>query len=133
MEIKYNESTDQRPEGERLLDAPMVTIDIPQLIEQIKNEPSWKDSDRNALTVYKTDGLRIVLIALHKNAELKRHNADGILSLQLLHGKINFFTDDSSTELNEGQIIALHKGLYHSVKAIKESVFLLTLTISSHK
>lgn len=71
MEIKYNESTDLRPEGERLMDAPLVTMDIPDFIKKIKKEPAWENKDRNAMTVYKTDGMRIVLIALHKGAELK--------------------------------------------------------------
>jgi quercetin dioxygenase-like cupin family protein len=127
MEIKYNESTELRPEGERLMDAPLVTMDIPDFIKKIKKEPAWENKDRNAMTVYKTDGMRIVLIALHKDAELKRHVAEGIISVHVLDGKIEFTTDDSSVELEEGQILALHKGLYHQVKAIKESVFLLTI------
>ena len=127
MEIKYNESTELRPEGERLMDAPLVTIDIPEFIKKIKKEPSWKNNDRNAMTVYKTDEMRIVLIALHKDAELKRHVAEGIISVHVLDGKIQFETDDTSVELEEGQVLALHKGLYHQVKAIKESVFLLTI------
>ncbi len=133
MEIKYNESTELRPEGERLMDAPLVSIDIPEFIKQIKDEPAWKNKDRNAMTVYKTNGMRIVLIALHKDAELTRHTADGIISVQVLDGKISFNTDDKSVEIEKGQMIALHKGLHHSVKAIKESVFLLTLTTSLDK
>ena len=133
MEIKYNESTELRPEGERVMDAPLVSMDIPEFIKQIKNEPAWKNGDRNAMTIYKTDGMRIVLVALHKDAELKRHTAEGIISVQVLDGKINFGTDDSSVEIEKGQMIALHKGLHHSVKAIKESVFLLTLTTSLDK
>ena len=133
MEIKYNESTELRPEGERLLDAPLVSIDIPEFIKKIKDEPAWKKNDRNAMTVYKTNGLRIVLMALHKGAELTRHNADGILSVQVLDGKIDFKTDDNSVEIEKGQMVALHKGLYHSVKALKESIFLLTLTTSRDK
>lgn len=133
MEIKQNESTELRPEGERVMDAPLVSMDILEFIKQLKNEPAWRNSDRNAMTVYKTNGMRIVLIALHEDAELKRHTADGIISVQVLEGKINFSTDDKSVELEKGQMIALHKGLHHSVKAIKESVFLLTLTTSLDK
>ncbi len=133
MEIKQNESTELRPEGERVMDAPLVSMDIPEFIKQLKNEPAWRNSDRNAMTVYKTNGMRIVLIALHEDAELKRHTADGIISVQVLEGKINFSTDDKSVELEKGQMIALHKGLHHSVKAIKESVFLLTLTTTLDK
>ncbi len=133
MEIKQNDATDLRPEGSRLLDAPSVTMDIAEFVRQIKNEESWKTGDRNAITVYKTDGMRIVVMALHKDAELKRHKADGILCVQVIDGRINFMTDESSVELETNQMIALHKGLYHSVKAIKESVFMLTITTSSDK
>jgi quercetin dioxygenase-like cupin family protein len=127
MEVKYNESTELRPEGGRLLDATLVSIDIPDFINQIKSEPAWEKNDRNAMTVYKTDGMSIVLVALHDDAVMARHTADGIISVQVLEGKINFITDGQSVELEKGQMIALHKGEPHSVAAIKESVFLLTL------
>ena len=128
MEIKNNESTDLRPEGTRLMDAPLVSMDIPEFIKQLKEEATWKNGDRNAMTVYKTNGMRIVLIALHEDAVLKKHTADGIISVQVLEGEIIFSTDGQSVIIKKGQMIALHKGLPHSVKAIKESVFLLTLT-----
>ena len=127
MEIKYNESTDLRPEGERIMDAPLVSIDVDDFIKKMKREPAWENGDRNAMTIYKTSGMRIVLIALHKEAELKRHVTEGIISVQVLDGKINFTTDDKEVEIEKGQMITLHKGIYHQVKALKESVFLLTI------
>ena len=133
MEIKNNESTDLRPEGGRLMDAPLVSMDIPEFIKQLKAEATWENSDRNAMTVFKTNGMRIVLIALHEDAILKKHTADGIISVQVLEGEIIFSTDDQSVVIRKGQMIALHKGLPHSVKAIKESVFLLTLTTTLDK
>jgi len=68
MEEKFNEATQQRPEGDRVMDAAIVTIDLPSFIEKIKQESPWKDKDRNAITVFKTNGMRIVLIALHAGA-----------------------------------------------------------------
>ncbi len=133
METKNNESTDLRPEGTRLMDAPLVSMDIPEFIKQLKAEVTWENSDRNAMTVYKTNGMRIVLIALHEDAVLKKHTADGIISVQVLEGEIIFSTDDQSVIIRKGQMVALHKGLPHSVKAIKESVFLLTLTTTLDK
>ena len=128
MEIKYNESTHLRPEGERILDAPLVTIDLKDFTKTIKSESAWKEKDRNAITVYKTNGLRMVLMAMHKNAVLERHTADGIISVQVLEGEINFTTDDKEVTLKEGEMLALHRGLHHSVEAVKESVFLLTIS-----
>ncbi len=128
MENKFNEATTQRPLGDRIMDAPLVNIDLITFTEQIKEEKAWKESDRNAITVFKTNGMRIVLIALHKDAEMTKHRAEGMISLQVLEGKIKFTTDDQSVELGRGQMLALHEGLSHSVLAKEETIFLLTLT-----
>jgi len=131
MEVKQNESTELRPEGARLIDAPLVSIDIPQFIKELKKESAWENSDRNGITVYKTDGMCIVLIALHEDAIMQKHVAEGIISVQVLEGEINFNTDEQSVLIKKGQMITLHKGLPHSVAATKESVFLLTMTNTS--
>ncbi|HEY4936089.1 MAG TPA: cupin domain-containing protein [Puia sp.] len=130
MEEKFNDSTEQRPDGERSIDANLVTINLPLFIEQIKQESTWTESDRNAITVFKTDGLRIVLIALHEGAEMVKHIAKGLISVQVLEGRLQFNTDHQSVELNCGQMLALHERIPHSVLAKKETVFLLTLTTS---
>lgn len=130
MEVKHNESTELRPEGGRLVDAPLVSLDVPGFIKEIKSEAAWKKNDRNAITIYKTNGMRIVLIALHEDAVMAKHTANGIISVQVLEGEIVFNTDHQSVVLKKGQMIALHKGEPHSVAAAKESVFLLTLASS---
>lgn len=127
METKYNESTESRPDGDRIMDAPLVNMDIPEFIKQIKSEPTWDKNDRNAITIYKTSGMRIVLVALHEDAVLAEHTANGVLSIQVLEGEIVFSAVNQSVVLKKGQMIALHKGEPHSVAATKESVFLLTI------
>lgn len=127
METKYNESTESRPEGGRIVDAPLVNMDIRDFIKQIKSEQAWEKNDRNAITIYKTDGMRIVLIALHEDAVMATHTANGVISVQVLEGEIVFSAANQSVVLKKGEMIALHKGEPHSVAAIKESVFLLTL------
>ena|SRR5690242_15491420 len=127
MKEKHNDATPQRPEGDRLIDAGLVNIDLPSIMKKVKEETSWKDGKRNAITVFKTDVLRIVLIALHKDSEMARHVADGIISVQVLKGRIQFFTDQKTIELNEGHMLALHERIPHGVKALQESIFLLTI------
>ena len=130
MEIKRNEATFNRPEGDRVLDAPFVFLDIPEFIQQVKKEKTWKESDRNAITVFKTNGLRILLIALHQGAEMVKHTADGIISIQVMEGQLQFNTEWRTVELTKGQMLALHERISHSVLALKETIFLLTLTTS---
>ncbi|HMK25011.1 MAG TPA: cupin domain-containing protein [Chitinophagaceae bacterium] len=127
---KYIEATILRPLGDRKIDAPLVTIDLPSFIEQIRKEKKWKDTDRNAITVFKANGLRIVLIALRKGAEMIRHTANGLISVQVLEGKMQLHTDERSFKLGTGQMLALHEGIPHSLLAKKKTIFLLTLTTS---
>ena len=128
MKNKSNDATPQRPDGNRLIDAAIVTIDLPSFIEQIRQEAPWKDTDRNAITLFKTNGMRIVLIALHAGTEMKTHTADGIISVQVIEGRMKFNANNQSVELDKGQMLTLHQGIQHSVQAVSETIFLLTLT-----
>jgi quercetin dioxygenase-like cupin family protein len=130
---KSNEATPLRPEGERELDAPMVTMDLNLLKAQIKQEDSYKNGDRNAITIFKTEGMRMVLIALHKGAEMKTHTAPGIISVQVLEGHITFSTAQKTTDRSAGQMLALHAGIAHKVLASEESLFLLTISLRVEK
>lgn len=130
MENKANEATQQRPEGNRVLNAQLVKMDLNQFINQIKNEITWKESDRNSLTIFKSETMRIVLMGLHQNTELKPHKANGVISVQVIDGKVNFITDEETVQLEKGQMIALHENITHSVVALTDSFFLLTLAMN---
>jgi quercetin dioxygenase-like cupin family protein len=131
MENKSNDATPQRPEGERVINAPLVEMNLDESIKQIKSEPTWADSDRNSVTLFKSDRMRIVLIGLHENAELTPHKANGVISVQVLQGKIAFGTEQQSTEVEKGQMIALHENITHNVKALTESFLILTLAMDN--
>jgi quercetin dioxygenase-like cupin family protein len=125
-----NNNIKQIPQQDAPIDSPLITIDLPALLKKIKGS-SWKDSKRNAITVFKTNSLRIVLIALHEGAEMARHIADGIISVQVLEGEIKFNTDLQSVQLSKGQMLTLHERIPHSVLALKETIFLLTLAVTT--
>ena len=129
MENKFNESTPQRPDGTRPIDAPIVFIDLKKFRHQIKNEPSWKDSDRNAITMFKSEKLRFVMVALHKDASLNPHTAKGMVGIQVLEGEIKFSTDKETVHMQKGQMLVLHEMVSHNVIAMEESTFLLTLAM----
>ncbi len=126
---KFTEATPQRPVGDRPLNAALVEMDLHLFKKQIKEEEAWQKSDRNAITIFKTNSLRLVLVGMHQGAEMKTHTAPGIITLQVLEGKILFTTEEQTVEMGERQMLALHTGIPHSVAAIEESVFLLTLAI----
>ncbi len=129
MKSKSNEATQQRPEGNRMLNAPLMEMDLNKSIKQVKNEQTWKESDRNSITIFKSDSMRVVLIGLHADAELKTHTANGVISVQVLQGKISFTAEEQTVTLAKGQMIALQEKIPHSVLAVSEAFFLLTLAM----
>ncbi|MEO5947394.1 MAG: cupin domain-containing protein [Chitinophagaceae bacterium] len=131
MENKSLDATSQRPEGNRVLNAQLVEMNLNEFIDQLKTETTWAESDRNSVTIFKSETMRIVLMGLHQNAELIPHKANGVISVQVLEGKINFATEEKSSLLEKGQMIALKENITHSVKALTESFFLLTLAMNN--
>ena len=47
-----------------------------------------------------------------------------------MKGRINFTTEQTKVLLEKGQMIVLHENIPHSVLALTESFFLLTLALS---
>lgn len=124
---KHNDATNNRPEGTRTLDAPILRINLPDYIRQIKGEVAWQDSDRNAITLLHNDQLRMVLVALKEGAEMKRHSVEAAISIQLFSGRLWVESEAQSFSLDENEVAALQSRLQHYIFAEEESIFLLTL------
>jgi hypothetical protein len=129
QKVKYNESTINRPWGERPIDAPMVPIDLHAYTQQLMQEEAWQKNDKNAITVFKSEGVTLVLIAMHKDAEVTPASVDGtgIMHLQVLDGSISFATQQEKLVIRRGQMIALHEHIDFSALAEEETICLLTM------
>jgi quercetin dioxygenase-like cupin family protein len=128
MEVKINEATINRPQGDRLITAPHVFINLQSYIQQLRSEEAWQKNDRNAITVFKTDGVTVVLVALHANAEISNNSVNGILTLQVLEGSVQVAVNSTIENLTEKQMLAIDKEVYHNIKADEDSFLLLTIS-----
>lgn len=126
MEIKRNEATFNRPEGDRVLDAPYVFVDIPAFIDQLKSEKAWEKNDRNGITVFKSETLTMVVSALQAAASLPDNDVDEFLTIQVLHGEVRVAAPDGDINMKEKNMITFHPGVGHSVQAITDAILLIT-------
>ncbi|MFN3916140.1 MAG: cupin domain-containing protein [Flavobacteriales bacterium] len=133
LENESNDATPKYPKNTHIAPPLLVEINLFELIEQIKNETTWAASDRSSVTVFKSETMKIMLMGLHESAELKPHKAGGVISVQVLEGKINFIAEQQKYLIGKGQMITLQENITHSVTALTESFFLLTLAIKSNK
>jgi quercetin dioxygenase-like cupin family protein len=110
-----------------LLGDSLLVFDLPSLMEKIKQEDAWQIGERNAITILKSDKLRLVLMALREGSEINFCKSGNLFSLQLLEGKLMFHTENKELILEHGHILTLLENIDHSLVAISESIFLLTI------
>ena len=128
MEIKRNEATLNRPDGDRVLDAPYVLTDINSYLDQVHREDSYSKNGKNAITVFKSGAFTQVLTAMMEGEEIIDNTVEGFVTIVLLKGKASFKCSNGETRLEEGQMITIHPRVPHTLKALTE-VDLLLCTI----
>lgn len=129
MQAKYNEATLNRPKGDRVIDAPFVQIDVEKYSRQLKKEPAWEKSDRNSITVFKTVGFTMIITRLHRDATMN-NSVEGLLTIQVMEGSIECMVGTKSTTVAKNQLITLHPEVVHTIRALEDSLLLLTNNIA---
>ncbi len=125
MQTKYTDSTVNRPDGERIIDAPYVFVDMKKFKKQLKKEDAWKKNDRNSITICKTEEMTFVLTSLHKNAAIEDNSVNGLLTIQVLNGVLDFIVGNKTMTLQKNQMITLHPEIVHSLYAKEKTTILL--------
>jgi len=92
----------------------------------IKEEKAWLQNDRNGITLFKGNGLTVVLTALKKGALLDKVETDGFMTIQLLEGAVIVNTPDGNMNLELNQMMVFRPSIQYSVSASEESSFLLS-------
>lgn len=117
--------SDQRPA--RRLAAPVLAFDLAQEVSSLKQEESWRRGDRNARTLVEDPGFRLVLTALKLGAHMRDHRAAGWVSVQGLEGHLRLKAGEQTVDVQAGQMVVFEPELLHSVVALQEAAFLLSI------
>ena len=120
------EAADARQQGERV-GAPVIALDCGSEIAALRASDSYRRADHSAETVAKQSELRVVLVALKAGGRMHEHHADAPITVHGLEGRIQFKVGGQTREVIPGQVLVVAAGLRHSVLAIEESAFLLTI------
>ena len=126
MEIKRNDATPNRPDGDRVIDGTYVFADIPSVVKQLVEEKAWEKNDRNGITVFKSSNVTIVISALQADATIRDNSVNGFLTIQVVEGNTRITTADGDIDAVKGQVIVFHPKVTHSIMALSDSIILLT-------
>jgi quercetin dioxygenase-like cupin family protein len=103
-------------------------VDLNQEIARLQAEASSEESGRKSKMLVKHAEFRIVLIAMRSGSRWEDHKTNARISLHVLRGDIRFHTPTGAVDLRPGQLLTLAPDITHSVDALEESAFLLTLS-----
>ena len=126
MENKRNEATLNRPEGDRVLDAPYVFMNLPDFVRQLKSEEAWQKNDRNGITIFKSERVTMVLTCLRAKAIMHDVLVDGIFTIHVLEGIVRVRTPDGEVDMQANQVMTFHQLVDHSIEAQMDAVLLFT-------
>lgn len=125
---KSNDATFRRPDGSRPIDADCIVTDLEERVQQLEAEEAWQKNDRNGITLFKTTGITVVLSTLREGACITDNMAAGILTVQVLNGKIEAKVAGNSQKAGKGEILFLHREQPHTIQVLEHARLLITLT-----
>lgn len=102
-------------------------FDLRSTVETLRSEPPYTANGRNGVTLVKNPELRVVLQAMGAGSRLAEHHAPGPITVQVLEGELEFSVGETVHPLHAGSLLVLPARVPHSVHAVQESVFLLTI------
>jgi len=101
--------------------------DLGAIAAQIRAESTYLSGGHGAHTVLRENDLRVVVVAMKAGAVLPEHQARATGLLHVVTGRIRLGFAERSVELSSGQLVAIEGAARHSVEALEESSFVLTL------
>jgi quercetin dioxygenase-like cupin family protein len=113
--------------ADRGLAAPLHTFSVQDALGQLRKESAWESGDRNAVTLVKTEKVRVVLIGMKQSTSLHEHQVEGPMTLYVIEGSIKFTVGTHYCTLKRSGFVSLDKAIPHNVEALEESAFLLTI------
>jgi quercetin dioxygenase-like cupin family protein len=116
----------------RWLAESMLSFDLADEVRQLCEEDGWLQTGHNAKTLVKEADLRVVLVALRRGVAMDEHQATGPITIQAVSGKLRVSLPVQHVNLAPGQFVALEAALRHSVTALEDGAFLLTVAWPGH-
>jgi quercetin dioxygenase-like cupin family protein len=110
------------------LASPLLQFNLREELQRLRTEAPWqRGTGRSSKTLVKYPDFHVVLVLMKANTRMNKHHVDGRFSIHILQGKIRVRMPDELIEVSAGELIALDYGIPHSVEALEESAFLLTI------
>lgn len=120
----WTHGSDER--GPRPLTESLMAFDLRQEIAALREEPAWTEGDRNARTLVKSAGIRLLLASLRESAEIHEQHGEGPVSIQMLEGRATLRAAGAEVALETAALASIGAGRPWSLRADSQSAVLVT-------
>ena len=83
---------------------------------------------RRTETLARERGVSVVLMAMEAGDAIEEHSAKGPVSVHLLRGHASLQANEHDHELRPGQLLLIQPEVRHDLRALEQSVVLLTVS-----
>ena len=115
------------------LDRPMMAFGIAEEISRIKADQRSTNKRKRSAVLAKNEHVRIVLAVLSRGEALQEHETEGQITVTVVQGAISFNALNERRNLGAGDLLTLQAGIRHSVEALEDSAFVITVYSPSKK
>jgi quercetin dioxygenase-like cupin family protein len=110
--------------------APGGLFDLAREVAELRSQPQYQSTGQAARTLVKRQELRIVLIVLRKDAEMKEHRTNHPVSIQALVGRMRVTMPDRSVEQVASALLVIEPDVCHDILALTDCALLLSMSWS---
>lgn len=102
-------------------------IDLRETLARLREEASPARGGHRQVTLFHRTPVSHVLFAFEAGGSLPKHSADGLVTIQVLEGRLVVEADGVIHELRGATTLILHPNVVHTVHAVDASAMLLTI------
>ncbi len=101
--------------------------DLTASAEALRAEEQAARHGHRQVTLVHDEGVTVVLFDFEAGGELPDHAADGLVMIQVVAGRIDVTTSETTHSMTAGSLLVLSAGVRHDVRAEEPSHMLLTV------
>jgi quercetin dioxygenase-like cupin family protein len=127
---EQNERLRQHPQ-ERFR-PPLLHIDLDKVAATLLAEPLPANRHHRQETLYRRHPITVALFLFEAGAELPAHLAEGVVTVQVLQGRLKMTAEGQTHDLPAGSLLVLAPGVKHDVHASEPTRMLLTVCLEDN-
>lgn len=109
------------------LASPVQAMDLAAAARALRGEPHAPIAGHRQIAVFRRGPVTVLLFVFEPEGFLKEHRTSGVVTIQVLGGRLQVSADEETHELGPGGLLALAPGIPHTVRALAASEMLLTV------